>query len=55
MTHEEAKALGATHYRKILFFTQYFKQPSENGFWYIHDYGFWVCYDSEKPWFSKPL
>lgn len=46
---------GATHYRKILWFKQYFMKNMDNGFWYHYANPFWFFYDSEKPLFIKPL
>lgn len=46
---------GATHYRKIFWFKQYFMQNTDNGFWYHHVDPFWFFYDSEKPLLIKPL
>jgi hypothetical protein len=46
---------GATHYRKIFLFKQYFMKNTNNGFWYHYAHPFWFFYDSEKPLFIKPL
>ena len=46
---------GATHYRKLLFFIQYFRHNEVNGFWYQYENPFWLFFDAEKPVFIKPL
>ena len=55
MTKEEAKKMGATHYRNMIFFKQYFAKNTENNFWYVLAEPFWFFYDSEKPCLLKPL